>query len=58
MSRLGVVLLIRTVPVVCDVCVMCGSTNTIVELSSFRSGQHSGSDNMSVCVLAFMLVHV
>ena len=51
-------MLIKIVPLLFVVCVMCGSTNTIVELSSFRSSQHSGSDNMSVCVLAFMLVHV
>ena len=38
-------MLIRIDPVMCVVCVMCGSTNKIVELSSFRSGQHSGSES-------------
>ena len=62
-------MLIRIVPVLCVVCVMCGSTNKIAELSSFSSSQHSGSESMyalrrsmvvcvSVCVLAFMLVHM
>ena len=62
-------MLIRIVPVLCFVCVMCGCTIKIVELSSFPSSQHSGSESMyalrrsvvvcvSVCMLAFVLVHV
>ena len=39
-------MLIRIVPVLCVACVMCGSTNKVAELSSFRSSQHSGSENM------------
>ena len=52
----------------CAVCVMCGSTSKFVELSSFHSSQHSREGDyalrrsvvvcVSVCVLAFLLVHV
>ena len=38
--------LIRIIPVLCVVCVMCGNTNKIVKLFSFRSSQHIWSESM------------